>query len=100
MIEAAKAAIEKLKGYYLVHSHHSILAIVLDPCFKLTLFEQQVLDAVADSISETQIQFKDKAIKVLQATFEDYSAKVLVKKKSKNNVTVSKPVSTKTKEKI
>jgi hypothetical protein len=44
MIEAAKAALEKLQGYYSVHSQHSILAVILDPRFKLSLFEQQPLD--------------------------------------------------------
>ncbi|KAH9470917.1 hypothetical protein Pst134EA_004828 [Puccinia striiformis f. sp. tritici] len=96
MIKAAKAALEKLQGY------HSILAVVLDPQFKLTFFEQEPLDEEdnndSDTNGKTQIEFKDQALKILCDTHKDYSTKRPVKKKN-SNITGSDSAAKTTKEK-
>ena len=98
MIEAANVAMGKLRGYYSVHSHHSILAVVLDPRFKFALFEQRPFDADDDddASGETQIKYKDEAMKVLRATFHEYSTKLSSdRSKGSSNVTSSQSVSNK-----
>ena len=70
MADAAEAAIKKLEGYYSIHSEHSILSVVLDPRFKMALFEQRPLDADHEDRGEnSQIRFKDKALKTLRTVW-------------------------------
>ena len=75
--EAADSAYQKLQGYYKVHSQHSILLVILDPCFKLSFFEQQDLNEEPRSEADEnkQIRFKSEALGILKKFYAEYAAK-------------------------
>ena len=78
-----------------VHSQHSILSVILHPCFKLSFFEQQDLNEEPRSEADEnkQIRFKSEALGILKRFYAEYAAKTpAYPTPAQKSKTVSEPV--------